>query len=57
MRRNDDNEETIANRLQVYREQTAPLIDFYRERGKLVTVDAVGSMEEVQDRLLRAVGD
>lgn len=56
-RRDDDNEETIANRLEVYREQTAPLIDFYRERGKLVTVDAVGSMEEVQQRLLAAVGD
>ena len=55
-RRDDDNEETIANRLEVYREQTAPLIDFYRERGKLVTVDAVGSMEEVQQRLLAAVG-
>ncbi len=56
-RRADDNEETIANRLEVYREQTAPLIDFYRERGKLVTVDAVGSMEEVQGRLLTAVGE
>ncbi|MEO0614814.1 MAG: adenylate kinase [Pseudomonadota bacterium] len=55
-RRADDNEDTIANRLDVYREQTAPLIDFYRERGKLVTVDAVGSMEEVQQRLLEAVG-
>ncbi|MEL6447614.1 MAG: adenylate kinase [Pseudomonadota bacterium] len=55
-RRADDNEETIANRLDVYREQTAPLIDFYRERDKLVTVDAVGSMEEVQQRLLEAVG-
>ena len=55
-RRADDNEETIANRLDVYREQTAPLIDFYRERGKLVTVAAVGSMEEVQQRLLEAVG-
>lgn len=55
-RRADDNEETIANRLEVYRQQTAPLIDFYRERGKLVTVDAVGSMEEVQQRLLEAVG-
>ena len=57
VRRADDSEETIANRLEVYREQTAPLIDFYRERGKLVTVDAVGSMEEVQERLLSAVGD
>ncbi len=57
VRRADDSEETIANRLEVYREQTAPLIDFYRERGKLVTVDAVGSMEEVQGRLLSAVGE
>lgn len=49
--REDDNEETIGNRLNVYRENTEPLIDFYRERGKLVTINAVGTIEEVYERL------
>ena len=38
--RDDDREETIRMRLRVYREQTAPLIDFYREKGLLVEIDA-----------------
>lgn len=56
LRRDDDNEETIGNRLDVYQRETAPLIDYYKSRGKLVIVDAVGSMQEVQQRLLSAVG-
>jgi len=52
VQREDDNEETITNRLQVYREQTEPLIEFYRKRGLLKTVDAEGSIEEVNQRLL-----
>ena len=55
LRRDDDNEDTIANRLGVYRRQTEPLIDHYRSRGKLVTVDAVGSVDEVYQRLLAAI--
>ncbi len=55
--RDDDNEETIANRLQVYREQTAPLVDYYRDRDLLKTVDAAGSIEAVYERLVSAVGD
>ena len=55
IQRADDNEATIGNRLDVYRSQTAPLIDFYRERGMLRTVDAVGSVDEVYARLLAAV--
>jgi adenylate kinase len=50
--REDDNEETIKNRLDVYRSQTEPLVDFYRRRGKLRTVDADGSIDEVYDRFL-----
>ena len=38
--RDDDKTESIQNRLKVYRESTAPLIDFYREKGNLVDVDA-----------------
>ncbi len=53
--REDDNEETIANRLDVYRENTEPLIDFYRDLGKLVTVDAEGSIDEVYGRLISAL--
>lgn len=55
LRRDDDNEETIAHRLEVYREQTSPLIDYYRKQDKLAIVDAVGSMDEVQQRLIDAV--
>ena len=53
IQREDDNEETISNRLDVYRENTEPLIDFYRERGKLRTVDADGAIDEVYVRLLQ----
>jgi adenylate kinase len=52
IQREDDNEETIRSRLEVYREQTEPLIDFYRTRNKLKTVDAGGSVDEVYERLL-----
>lgn len=54
--RADDNEETIRNRLKVYEEQTAPLIDFYRERGVLVEVDGVGEIDEITERVLAALG-
>lgn len=56
VQREDDNEETISNRLNVYRENTEPLIDFYRERDKLVTVDADGPIESVYERLAEALG-
>lgn len=56
IQREDDNEETISNRLDVYRENTEPLIDFYRKRGKLKTVDATGSIDEVYERLTAALG-
>ncbi len=55
VQREDDNEETIANRLEVYRENTEPLIDFYRKRGKLKTVAAEGDIDEVYARLLSAL--
>lgn len=55
IQREDDNEETISNRLDVYRENTEPLIDFYRERGKLKTVAADGLIDEVYERLLSAI--
>lgn len=56
IQRADDNEETIGNRLRVYREQTAPLIEYYRRTGLLRTVDGEGAMEEVYSRLKAALG-
>lgn len=55
IQREDDNEETIGNRLDVYRRNTEPVIDFYRERDKLTTVDAEGSIDEVYERLTAAL--
>ena len=55
IQREDDNEETIGNRLEVYRENTEPLIDFYAERSKLTTVDADGSIDDVYERLVEAL--
>jgi adenylate kinase len=49
--RADDNEAVIRHRLQVYREQTAPLIHYYRERGLLRSVEADGTVEEICDRI------
>ena len=53
--REDDNEETIGARLAVYREQTEPVVDFYRKRGKLQTVDADGAIDEVYARFLQVL--
>ena len=54
--RADDKEETIGRRLEVYRNETAPLVDYYRELGKLQVVDADGSFAEVYSRLVAALG-
>ena len=53
--RQDDNEETIRRRLQVYREQTEPLIEFYRNREQLVAVDGDRQMQEVTAELQKAL--
>jgi len=55
IQREDDNEETIGNRLEVYRDNTEPLIDFYRKRDKLTTIDAEGQIDEVYERLTTAL--
>jgi len=52
IQREDDNEETIQRRLDIYRGQTEPLIEYYRKRGKLRTVDADGTIDEVYERVL-----
>ncbi|MCT9928618.1 adenylate kinase [Planotetraspora sp. A-T 1434] len=53
--RDDDREETIRHRLEVYQEQTAPLISFYADEGILVGVDATGPVEEVTQRAMSAL--
>jgi adenylate kinase len=54
--REDDREDMIAGRLHVYENQTAPLKEYYRQRGLLKEIDGVGTVEEVGKRVLRAVG-
>jgi adenylate kinase len=49
--RPDDNEETVRQRLGVYRERTQPLIDYYAQEGLLHRIDADGSLDEVDARL------
>ena len=53
--RADDAPEAVRKRLQVYDEQTAPVIGFYRQHGQLTVVDGVGSLDEVFTRILEAI--
>jgi adenylate kinase len=53
--RDDDREETIRHRIDVYEQQTAPLISFYADEGILLGIDATGPVEEVTDRALSAL--
>ena len=53
--RSDDNEETVRVRLQVYAEQTEPLLDVYRSRGVLVEVNGLGEIDEVSERIFVAL--
>ena len=53
--RSDDNEATIRNRMQVYRDETAPLTSYYLEQGLLRDVDGTGSVEDVAGRIQGAL--
>ena len=53
--RDDDSEETVPNRLEVYRKQTEPLIDYYKGSGVFEAVDGVGSIEEIFKRVEKAL--
>ena len=55
IQRPDDNEQTVTRRLQVYDEQTRPLIEHYRAQGMLRSIDAMGSVDEVAARLIAAL--
>ena len=53
--RDDDKEETVKNRIQVYFKQTAPLISYYRNHGKLVEIDGAQTIDQVTEDLLAAL--
>lgn len=53
--RADDSPESVRNRLQVYENSTAPVIEFYRQHGQLTVVDGVGSLDDVFTRILEAL--
>ncbi|MCY4589446.1 MAG: adenylate kinase [Alphaproteobacteria bacterium] len=54
-RRADDNEETLRNRLAVYRNQTAPILPYYRDCGMLVSIDGMAPIDEVTSAINRAL--
>ena len=56
VQREDDKPETVRHRLEVYREQTAPLSGFYERAGLLARIDAIGEIDEVTRRALEALG-
>ncbi len=52
VQREDDKPETVTKRLDVYDRQTAPLVDYYRHRGKLIGIDALASVDDVTRELI-----
>ena len=53
--RSDDDESVVRHRLEVYQEQTAPLIDLYTQRGLVVAIDGIGEISEVTQRIMSAL--
>jgi len=53
--RADDNPESVRKRLAIYNEQTAPVVEYYRQHGMLSVVDGVGSLDEVFTRIVEAI--
>ena len=53
--RQDDTPEAVRNRLAVYNDVTAPVVDFYRQRGQLKVVDGEGTMDDVFNRIVEAI--
>jgi adenylate kinase len=54
-KREDDKEDVIKRRLEVYAEQTAPIISFYRNEGLLISISAVGTIEEITANAIAAL--
>jgi adenylate kinase len=55
--RDDDSEATVRNRLQVYERQTAPLLDYYRDRDRLVPIQGEGTIAAIRDAIRRATAE
>lgn len=53
--RDDDSEETVRKRLEVYHTQTEPIIDYYKAQGLVVTISALGKVEDVTGRAMEAL--
>lgn len=53
IQRKDDNEATIKERLRVYAEQTAPLIDYYEKKGKIISIDGAKAMESINAEICK----
>lgn len=53
--REDDKPETVRHRIEVYNQQTAPLIDYYQEKGLLVGIDGTQSIEKVTEDIMKAI--
>jgi len=53
--RDDDKEETVKNRLKVYRDNTMPLINYYGDKGILVTIEGVGDINEIFAKVRKTV--
>lgn len=54
--RDDDNEATVTSRLEVYNSQTKPLIDYYQSQGKIRSIDGVGDIGEIFERVVAVLG-
>ena len=54
--RDDDNEETVTKRIEVYNKQTAPLIEYYKNQGKLIAVDGYLGIEETYNQIIKVLG-
>jgi adenylate kinase len=55
--RDDDTEEAVERRLELYETETVPIIDYYRQRGQLTVVDGVGDGDDVFERLVKTIDD
>jgi adenylate kinase len=51
--RDDDHPETVKNRIKVFYQQTSPLIDYYRQQGKLIEIDGMKAVEQVSEEVLQ----
>ncbi len=57
IKREDDNEQTICKRIEVYLKETAPVIDYYRQSGKLIEIDASGTVDDVFQQIAGHLND